>query len=140
MQSPKFLALATGLALAMLATTGHPLSAQERTIRIFTFEGYTDDEWVKEFEEANDATVNVTYTGSVDEMFAKMKGSEGADYDLISIDTSCSGAISSRTDHPLRHGQAIPNTANLLPAFQDVAEVQHEGESTACRLPGARSA
>ncbi|MGH1482621.1 MAG: ABC transporter substrate-binding protein [Geminicoccales bacterium] len=126
MQSPKFLALATGLALAMLATTGHPLSAQERTIRIFTFEGYTDDEWVKEFEEANDATVNVTYTGSVDEMFAKMKGSEGADYDLISIDTSLFGRYIEQDLIIPYDMAAIPNTANLLPAFQDVAEVQHE--------------
>ncbi len=129
MQSPKFLALASGLALAVLATTGNPLSAQERTIRIFTFEGYTDDEWVKEFEEANDATVNVTYTGSVDEMFAKMKGSEGADYDLISIDTSLFGRYIEQDLLTPYDMSKIPNTANLLPAFQDVAEVQHDGDA-----------
>ena len=65
------------LALGLVLAGGADLHAQERELRIFTFEGYTDDEWVKEFEEANDAKVNVTYTGSVDEMFAKMKGSEG---------------------------------------------------------------
>ncbi len=127
MQSRQILALAACTALAMVASVNHPLSAQERTIRIFTFEGYTDDEWVKEFEEAHDATVNVTYTGSVDEMFAKMKGSEGADYDLISIDTSLFGRYIEQ-DLIIPYDMAtIPNTANLLPAFQDVAEVQHEG-------------
>ena len=127
MHSRNFLTLATGLALAMVASTNGALHAQERTVRIFTFEGYTDDEWVKEFEEANDATVNVTYTGSVDEMFAKMKGSEGADYDLISIDTSLFGRYIEQ-DLIIPYDMAtIPNTANLLPAFQDVAEVQHEG-------------
>ena len=127
MHSRNLLTLATGLTLAMVASTNGPLHAQERTVRIFTFEGYTDDEWVKEFEEANDATVNVTYTGSVDEMFAKMKGSEGADYDLISIDTSLFGRYIEQ-DLIIPYDMAtIPNTANLLPAFQDVAEVQHEG-------------
>ena len=127
MQSRNFLALATGLALAMAAGANGPLHAEERTVRIFTFEGYTDDEWVKEFEEANDATVNVTYTGSVDEMFAKMKGSEGADYDLISIDTSLFGRYIEQDLIIPYDMAAIPNTANLLPAFQDVAEVQHDG-------------
>ena len=127
MQSQNILALATGLALAMAASSS--LSAQERTIRIFTFEGYTDDEWVKEFEEANEATVNVTYTGSVDEMFAKMKGSEGADYDLISIDTSLFGRYIEQDLLMPYDMSKIPNTANLLPAFQDVAEVQHDGEA-----------
>lgn len=127
MHSRNIMALATGLALAMVASANGPIHAQERTVRIFTFEGYTDDEWVKEFEEANDATVNVTYTGSVDEMFAKMKGSEGADYDLISIDTSLFGRYIEQ-DLIIPYDIAtIPNTANLLPAFQDVAEVQHEG-------------
>lgn len=127
MQSRHFLTLATGLALAMVVSANGPLHAQERTVRIFTFEGYTDDEWVKEFEEANDATVNVTYTGSVDEMFAKMKGSEGADYDLISIDTSLFGRYIEQDLITPYDMSKIANTANLLPAFQDVAEVQHDG-------------
>jgi putative spermidine/putrescine transport system substrate-binding protein/spermidine/putrescine transport system substrate-binding protein len=122
-------AIAITAALGLLALTGGGALAQERELRIFTFEGYTDDEWVKEFEEANDATVKVTYTGSVDEMFAKMKGSEGADYDLISIDTSLFGRYIEQGLIIPYDMAAIPNTANLLPAFQDVAEVTSEGET-----------
>jgi putative spermidine/putrescine transport system substrate-binding protein/spermidine/putrescine transport system substrate-binding protein len=117
------------LALGALVAGSTALHAQERELRIFTFEGYTDDEWVKEFEEANDAKVNITYTGSVDEMFAKMKGSEGADYDLISIDTSLFGRYIEQGLIIPYDMAAIPNTANLLPAFQDVAEVTSEGET-----------
>jgi putative spermidine/putrescine transport system substrate-binding protein len=117
------------VALGLLLAGGTAAHAQQRELRIFTFEGYTDDEWVEEFEAGHDAKVNVTYTGSVDEMFARMKGSEGADYDLISIDTGLLGPY-------IEQGLIIPfdvtrilNAANLLPAFQDVAEVQHDGRT-----------
>ena len=79
----------TGTVAAIALTAAASASAQE--VRIFTFEGYTDDAWVDQFEAATGCQVNVSYTGSVDEMFAKMIGSEGADYDLISIDTSLFG-------------------------------------------------
>jgi spermidine/putrescine-binding protein len=49
------------LALGVGLTGG--AQAQERELRIPTFEGYTDPEWVEEFEAAHDAKVNVTYTG-----------------------------------------------------------------------------
>ena len=45
-------------------------------------------ESVKPFEEKYGASVSVTYVGSVDEMFAKMQGSKGADFDVVSFDTS----------------------------------------------------
>jgi putative spermidine/putrescine transport system substrate-binding protein len=117
------------VALSVVFASSSALQAQERELRIFTFEGYTDDEWVQEFEEAHDAKVNVTYTGSVDEMFAKMKGSEGADYDLISIDTSLFGRYIEQGLIIPYDMSKIPNTANLLPPFQDVAEVQHDDKT-----------
>jgi len=120
--------VALAAALGLLLGLGGSAAAQQRELRIFTFEGYTDDAWVKEFEAANDATVNVTYTGSVDEMFAKMKGSDGADYDLISIDTSLfERYIEQGLIIPYDMAE-IPNKSNLLPAFQKVDEVMHEGQ------------
>lgn len=111
-----------GLALAV------PAQAEDGVLRIFTFEGYTDDAWVEEFEAMTGAEVRVTYTGSVDEMFAKMKGSEGADYDLVSLDTS---GIPRYIEHGLLapiDTSEIANMGNLLPAFQDVPEVQVDGD------------
>jgi putative spermidine/putrescine transport system substrate-binding protein/spermidine/putrescine transport system substrate-binding protein len=126
---PREVSRATLIALGLLLAGSASLQAQQRELRIFTFEGYTDDQWVQEFEAEHDATVNVTYTGSVDEMFAKMKGSEGADYDLISIDTSLFGRYIEQGLIVPYDMAEIPNTANLLPAFQDVAEVRHDGET-----------
>ena len=121
--------IALGIALGLVLAGSTALQAQQPELRIFTFEGYTDDEWVQEFEAAHDAKVNVTYAPSVDDMFARMKDSEGADYDLISIDTSLFGRYIEQGLIVPYDMTEIPNIANLLPAFQDVAELQHDGQT-----------
>ncbi|MXX88658.1 MAG: extracellular solute-binding protein [Boseongicola sp. SB0677_bin_26] len=102
-------------------------SAQE--VRLFSFEGYAEPEWVESFEAETGCSVSAAYTGSVDEMFAKMAGSDGADYDLISIDTSI---IQRYVDNGLIipfDMSMVPNTANLLASFTNVAEVMSGGET-----------
>ncbi|UCH24945.1 MAG: extracellular solute-binding protein [Trueperaceae bacterium] len=116
-QAQRLLAVAIGPLVLMLVTS---VLAQE--VRIFTFEGYTDDAWVQEFEADTGCGVNVTYTGSVDEMFARMVGSDGADFDLISIDTSLFGRYTEQGLLRPYDVSALPNVANLLPAFQRVEE------------------
>lgn len=112
-----------------LATALGSGAAVAQELRIFTFEGYTDAAWVEPFEEATGCEVNATYTGSVDEMFAKMVGSEGADYDLISIDTSLFGRYIEQGLLKPYDMSKIANTENLLPAFQNVEEARHGGET-----------
>ena len=73
--------------------------------------------------------MSVAYTGSVGEMFAKMVGSDGADYDLISIDTSI---IERYLDQALIipfDMSKIPNPENLPPSFSAVKEVMSGGET-----------
>ena len=62
--------------------------AADRELRILTWEGYAEPEWLDKFKADTGATVNIVYAGSADEMFAKMQGSQGADFDLVSFDTS----------------------------------------------------
>ena len=94
--------------------------AASRTLRILCWEGYAEPEWVEPFKAENDADVSVSYAGSVDEMFAKMQGSKGSDFDLISVDTSGFGRyIDAGLIQPLDMAK-IPNAANLSPAFQSV--------------------
>lgn len=113
---------------AALFLTGFAAGAVAQEVRIFTFEGYTDEEWVSAFEEQSGCTVSATYTGSVDEMFAKMVGSDGADYDLISIDTSLFGRYTEQGLLRPYDLSMLPNTVNLLPAFQEVAEAEVGGD------------
>ena len=74
-----------GISAATIAFSGNAM-AQE--VRLLAFEGCADDAWRVPFEETSGCKVVVSYVGGVDEMFAKMAGSEGADFDLVSIDTS----------------------------------------------------
>ena len=77
-------AAAAGLALGAPAL----VRAQWKELRVLTWEGYAEPDWVDPFQTAAGAKVNVVYTGSVDEMFAKMQGSKGADFDVVAFDTS----------------------------------------------------
>jgi putative spermidine/putrescine transport system substrate-binding protein/spermidine/putrescine transport system substrate-binding protein len=98
-------------------------------VRILTWEGYADDNWVKKFEETTGATADVSYTGSVDEMFAKMQGSRGADFDVLAFDTgSFERYMEQKLIQPLDLGK-LPSRKNLLPAFKDVAAIVADGKT-----------
>ena len=40
------------------------------------------------FKQATGAEVKIVYVGSADEMFRQMQGSQGADFDVVTFDTS----------------------------------------------------
>ena len=55
-------AATVGLALG----TPNIIRAQEKELRILTWEGYAEPEWLAPFEEETGATVSVVYVGSDD--------------------------------------------------------------------------
>jgi putative spermidine/putrescine transport system substrate-binding protein/spermidine/putrescine transport system substrate-binding protein len=87
-------------------------------LRIFTWEGYADKRWVDAFQGRTGGTAKVTYTGSVDEMFAKMQGSGGADFDVVAFDTgSFKRYLEQKLIQPMDVAR-LPNLKNLPPAFR----------------------
>lgn len=114
-------ALAGGAAALAAPFVIRPAWAASRTLRIMCWEGYAEPEWVEPFKKQFDADVSVSYAGSVDEMFAKMQGSKGADFDVLSFDTSAFDRyIQAGLIQPLDMSK-IANAANLSPAFKSVA-------------------
>lgn len=112
---------AAALAMPILA---RPARAAASELRILTWEGYAEPQWVKPFEEKNGVTARIAYVGSVDEMFAKMQGSRGADVDVVAFDTSSfSRYIDAGLLQPLTTAR-IPNAANLSPAFRQVEAIR----------------
>ncbi|MFO1037862.1 MAG: extracellular solute-binding protein [Geminicoccaceae bacterium] len=96
-------------------------------LRIFTWEGYAEKPWVEAFEKATGAKANVAYTGSVDEMFAKVQGSDGADFDVLAFDTgSFKRYLEQKLIQPIDMAK-VPNAKNLLPSLQNVAAVHQDG-------------
>lgn len=116
---------ASGLALAAPGLT----RAADKELRILTWEGYAEPAWVDPFKAATGAEVSIVYTGSVDEMFAKMQASNGADFDVVAFDTSAFARyIDAGLIQPLDMAK-IPNAANIIPAFQDVEQLMRDGKT-----------
>lgn len=119
---------ALALGTAALATPFLSRAASAATeFRILAWEGYAEKAWVDAFQEATGATASITYAGSVDEMFAKMQGAQGADFDVVSIDTS---AFDRYTKAGLLQPidlSKVANAANLDAAFANVGPLMREG-------------
>jgi len=114
------------VASSMMAMAGSSVRAED--LKILTWEGYADDQWVKEFEKDTGATVKVSYTGSVDEIFAKMEGSKGADFDVVAIETSSYKRLyQQKLIQPLDLSK-LPNYQNLSPVFQKIDAITFDGK------------
>lgn len=103
-------------------------SAGAETLRILAYEGYADDSWIAEFEQQTGDEVNVVFAGSPEEMFAKMQGSNGGDYDLIAIDTSI---VKRYVDNGLIQpfdDAKLPNLASLQPSFAGIEQTVRDGQ------------
>jgi spermidine/putrescine-binding protein len=122
-------ALKGAAALGAATLIAKPAIAQTKELRMFTWEGYADAAWVKEFEAKHSCKVNAAYAGSVDEMFAKMSGSKGADFDIVAVDTSSIPRyIDAGLLAPIDMAK-IPAAANLMPDFTAVPVLQKDGKS-----------
>lgn len=116
---------------SLIVGLGLVLSAQATIaseVRLLAFEGYADDAWRKPFEKASGCKVSVSYAGGVDEMFAKMAGSDGEDFDLVTIDTSLFPRYGKAGLLQPYDKSRLKNLGNLLPAFQNVNEVMVDGK------------
>ena len=110
-------------ALPLAAATGRTARAATGELRILTWEGYAEPDWVKPFEAAHNVKTTIAYVGSVDEMFAKMQGSKGVDYDVVAFDTSTfKRYIDANLIQPVDPAK-VPNLDRLAPAFREVPAV-----------------
>ncbi len=115
--------LAATAATGALVAAPTVLRAQSKELRVLTWEGYAEPEWLDPFKEATGAEVKIVYVGSADEMFAKMQGSQGADFDVVAFDTSIfSRYIDANLLAPVDMSK-VPTAGNLAPEFQKVEAV-----------------
>ena len=115
---------ALGMALAAPAILRSTRAFAAGELRVMAWEGYADEDWVKEFEAESGAKVNVVFIGTDDEIWAKIKGSEGQDFDVFAVNTAqlqryIDGGLT--TPHDLAK---IPNQKMVLPRFQDLSKVE----------------
>lgn len=115
---------ALGLALAAPAVLRATSALAAKELRVMAWQGYADDDWVKEFQDQSGASVNVVFIGTDDEIWAKIKGSEGKDFDVFAVNTAqlqryIDGGLTTAYDL-----SKVPNQKDVLPRFRDLANVR----------------
>src|SRR6202000_618391 len=116
--------LKTILRGAALAAGLWASAASAETLRVLAWEGYADPDWVKEFTKETGIDVAVVFIGSDDEIWAKIKGSEGKDFDVMAVNTAqLQRYIDAKLVTPWDL-TAIPNQQQVLPRFRDLAAIK----------------
>jgi len=106
--------LAGSTALAILLAA--PAVAKQE-LRVITFEGYAEPDWLKPFEEKYDAEVRTIYIGSNDEYMAKLAADGGrGEYDVVLV-------VSSLAQPAINSGFVEPLDLALLPNLNDQFEM-----------------
>jgi putative spermidine/putrescine transport system substrate-binding protein len=84
----------------------------EGELNVIAWEGYTEKDWVKPFEDETGCKVHAKFGGSSDEMVTLMRQGGGSQYDMV----SASGDASLRL---IRGGDVQPVNVNLIPSWKD---------------------
>lgn len=112
------LGLTFGLGVSLLAS-----AAFADNLRVLAWDGYADEDWVKSFTETTGIGVDVVFIGSDDEIWAKIKGSEGKDFDVFAVNTAqLQRYIQADLVQPI-DVTTMPNQQQVLPRFRDLEAV-----------------
>jgi putative spermidine/putrescine transport system substrate-binding protein len=84
----------------------------EGQLNLIAWEGYTESQWVKPFEQQTGCQVHAKYAGSSDEMVTLMRQGGGSQYDMV----SASGDASLRL---IRGGDVQPVNVALIPDWKN---------------------
>jgi len=110
-------------AAGLLAFATASAMAEAKELRILAWEGYADQDWVEAFEKETGADVSVVFIGTDDEIWAKIKGSEGKDFDLFAVNTAqLQRYIDIGLVEPIDLDK-VPNQKETLPLFRDLTKV-----------------
>jgi putative spermidine/putrescine transport system substrate-binding protein len=108
---------------AQAATAGHnalptSIGKGEGTLNLVAWEGYTQPQWVKPFQQQTGCQVHAKYAGSSDEMVTLMRQGGGSQYDLVSASGDASLRLIYGNDLAPVNVNLIPDWKNFNPAFQ----------------------
>ena len=126
MTSIKRLLRGAALAIGLVSAGSLAAPAAAESLRVLAWEGYADPDWVKEFTAETGIDVNVVFIGTDDEIWAKIKGSEGKDFDVMAVNTAqLQRYIDAKLVTPWDL-IAIPNQKEVLPRFRELDKIRGE--------------
>jgi putative spermidine/putrescine transport system substrate-binding protein len=118
-----FKKLLLGAATAVLGVSLMASAAMAENLRVLAWDGYADEDWVKDFTAATGIGVDVVFIGSDDEIWAKIKGSEGKDFDVFAVNTAqLQRYIQADLVSPIDVSM-LTNQKDVLPRFRDLKAV-----------------
>jgi putative spermidine/putrescine transport system substrate-binding protein len=124
--SIKRLLRGAALAIGLVSAGSLAAPAAAESLRVLAWEGYADPDWVKEFTAETGIDVNVVFIGTDDEIWAKIKGSEGKDFDVMAVNTAqLQRYIDAKLVTPWDL-IAIPNQKEVLPRFRELDKIRGE--------------
>jgi len=88
------------------------------TLNMIAWEGYTQAQWVKPFEQKTGCTVHAKYAGSSDEMVTLMRSGGGSQYDMVSASGDASLRLIYGKDVQAIDPSKIPDFKNFTKTFQ----------------------
>ncbi len=98
------------LAILTLALACSACKKKEESLSLLVWEGYSDDSFVRAFEESHHCKIVASFMGSSDELVAKLRGGSASNYDVISPSSDVAASIS-------RTGLAAPLDLSKLPSY-----------------------
>ena len=84
----------------------------EGSLNLIAWQGYTEPQWVKPFEQQTGCTIHAKYEGTSNDMVSVMANGGGGQYDMV----SASGDADLRL---IYGGQVRPVNVDLVPAWKD---------------------
>src|ERR1700736_1844019 len=109
----KYRAILLGiLAIALLCSA---CKKKEESLSLLVWEGYSDDSFVRAFEESHNCKIVASFMGSSDEVVAKLRGGSASNYDVISPSSDVAASIS-------RTGLAAPLDLAKIPSYSQLSE------------------
>jgi putative spermidine/putrescine transport system substrate-binding protein/spermidine/putrescine transport system substrate-binding protein len=87
---------------------------KEESLSLLVWEGYSDESFVRSFEESHHCKIVASYMGSSDELVAKLRGGSASNYDVISPSSDVAASI-------VKASLAAPLDLLKLPAYSQLS-------------------
>lgn len=110
--------LSASLGTSLMIAAPFIARAKSRVLRIQTWEGYTEPEWLKPFEAKYNCVARVAYTTSDDDLFTKALAGKGKDFDVFALNTALIPRYVKNKLYLPINTKKIANYDDLAPVFK----------------------
>src|SRR2546421_649212 len=116
------------LAILTLALACSACKKKEESLSLLVWEGYSDDFFVRAFEESHHCKIVASFMGSSDELVAKLRGGSASNYDVISPSSDVSLLLATTGLAAQLDLAKIQSYSQLMPVLTSLPLVKVDGK------------